>query len=531
MVFQQQHSQTLAALAEVACDLTRALTSSERFDRLLEALRRLVDSDAASLMRLADDVLNPVATIGLSPDVMGRTFDPGEHPRLEAILASRDPVVFAPDDPRPDPFDGLVADDWSAQSTVHFCMGCTLYDGDELLGVLTLDALEAGRIDRVDRTSMKAFASMAAAALRSAELIERLEHAAEHCGQVAQSLVEEELRRRGGGLLGQTEEMVRVRREIEVVAPTDLAVLVTGETGTGKEIVARSLHARSTRSKEPLVYVNCAALPESIAESELFGHVRGAFTGAARDRMGKFELAHKATLFLDEVGELPLAIQTKLLRALQFGEVQRVGSDRHQIVDVRIIAATNRHLLAEIESGRFRDDLFHRLNAYPIHVPALRDRKDDVLMLAGHLLDRARIRLGLGRIRMTPEAQRRLVRYDWPGNVRELDHTLMRAALRSSGGRRGEEVAIGPADLADLAVTDRRVGEEPRPLETLSPTLAFAGPEDDPELTLAERVKAFKRRVIQDTVHSTDGNWSKASRQLGVDRGNLYKTAQRLDLV
>lgn len=522
----EQHSPTLLAMNEIACDLTRALSSSERYGRLLETVRRLVDSDAASLMRMGKGVLHPVAAIGLSPDVLGRTFAPKDHPRLEAILSSPEPVIFPADDPRPDPFDGLVAHDWTANSTVHSCMGCTLYDGSDLIGVLTLDALEAGRFDDLDRTSMKAFASLAAAALRTAELIDRLENTAEHCGQVARSLVTDALRRRGGGLLGQTEVMVRVRREIEVVAPSDLTVLITGETGTGKEIVARSLHSRSNRRDQPLVYVNCAALPESIAESELFGHVRGAFTGASRDRKGKFELAHNATLFLDEVAELPVAIQTKLLRALQFGEIQRVGSDRHRIVDVRIIAATNRILETEIVSGKFRDDLFHRLNGYPIHVPPLRERQDDVLLLTGHLLDRARLRLGLGRIRMTPDAQQRLLRYDWPGNVRELEHTLLRAALRASGGRRKEVVTIEPTDLLTQPQMERQPGGE-----SGSPHGPVSDPHDDANLNLAERVISFKRRVIEDTVRDTGGNWAQAARRLGVDRGNLYRTAQRLGLI
>jgi anaerobic nitric oxide reductase transcription regulator len=201
--------------------------------------------------------------------------------------------------------------------------------------------------------------------------------------------------------------MRRVCEEVELAACSDLAVLITGETGTGKEVVARAIHVRSTRADRPLIYVNCAALPESVAESELFGHVRGAFTGAFENRAGKFEVADRGTLFLDEIGELPLSIQAKLLRTLQTGEIQRVATDSVLRVDVRIIAATNRDLPTEIENGRFRPDLFHRLSVFPIHVPPLRDRRDDILLLAGFFLDEARIRLGLrAALRALPRSDR-----------------------------------------------------------------------------------------------------------------------------
>ncbi len=318
--------------------------------------------------------------------------------------------------------------------------------------------------------------------------------------------------------------MDRIRREVELVASTDLPVLISGETGTGKELVARFLHAHSRRRNEPLVYVNCAALPESIAESELFGHVRGAFTGANRDRKGKFELAHNATLFLDEVGELSPTVQTKLLRAIQFGEVQRVGSDEHLVVDVRVIAATNCNVLAEVAAGRLRRDLYHRLNAYPIHMPALRDRREDIALIASYLLDRAERRLGLRSTRLAPAAMTSLKHRDWPGNIRELDHVLTRAALRASEGRTGQDVVISEAELEAspwVGLVDGEAGVRPS-FSAFSP--------DNSALTLQERVDAFKRHVIEDTLRQTHGCWAEAARRLGVDRGNLHHTAQRLGL-
>ncbi len=217
--------------------------------------------------------------------------------------------------------------------------------------------------------------------------------------------------------------------------------------------------------------MNCAALPESIAESELFGHVAGAFTGAVRDRAGKFEVADGGSLFLDEVGELPLSLQPKLLRALQQGEIQRIGSDRLHRVDVRIIAATNRDLLAEVERGRFRADLYHRLAVYPIRVPALRERRDDIALLATHFADSTRRRLGLGPLRLGEEVRERLAAADWPGNVRELENVVSRAVLRAAAGKPpGAPIVVGLAhvDVAPGAVREeaaRRRRRRPRPAD------------------------------------------------------------------
>jgi len=221
-----------------------------------------------------------------------------------------------------------------------------------------------------------------------------------------------------------------VLKELRVVASADLPVLLLGETGVGKELFARELHILSQRSDKPLIYVNCAALPESLAESELFGHVKGAFSGATSDRSGRFEVAHGGTLFLDEVGELPLSIQAKLLRVLQNGEIQRLGSDKYRKVDVRLIAATNRNLRQQVSNETFRADLYHRLSVYPLPIPPLLERGDDVSILAGHFLELNRARLGLRALRLSPEAELAIQQYQWPGNVRELEHVISRAAIK-----------------------------------------------------------------------------------------------------
>ncbi len=230
-------------------------------------------------------------------------------------------------------------------------------------------------------------------------------------------------------IVGSSDAIRSVLDAIEAVAPTETNVVVTGETGTGKELVARAVHALSRRSGKPLIKVNCAAIPRDLFESEFFGHTRGAFTGAVADRAGRFQLADGSTLFLDEVGEIPHEMQSKLLRVLQEGEYERLGEARTNKIDVRVIAATNRNLKNEIEAGRFRQDLFYRLNVFPIEVPPLRHRREDIPLLAARYLDRLCRKLNRPVWKLTPEEVRKLQAFDWPGNVRELENVLERALI------------------------------------------------------------------------------------------------------
>ncbi|MEH3119659.1 MAG: sigma 54-interacting transcriptional regulator [Methylorubrum populi] len=237
------------------------------------------------------------------------------------------------------------------------------------------------------------------------------------------------------GIIGRSPAAEAVLRQIDLVAGTDATVLVTGESGTGKELIARAIHEASRRRTRPLIRVNCAAIPRDLFESEFFGHARGAFTGALRDRIGRFELADGGTLFLDEVGEIPLDLQGKLLRVLQERQFERVGEERTRAVDVRLIAATNRDLKEEVRRGRFREDLYFRLNVFPIASAPLRERREDVPLIAQHVLRSAARRLNRSDLRLTEADARRLARYDWPGNVRELENVIERAAILAERGR------------------------------------------------------------------------------------------------
>jgi anaerobic nitric oxide reductase transcription regulator len=307
------------------------------------------------------------------------------------------------------------------------------------------------------------------------------------------------------------------------VGGSDLTVLITGETGVGKELVAQAIHAASKRADQPLISLNCAALPDTLVESELFGHVRGAFTGATSDRRGKFELADGGTLFLDEVGELSLTVQAKLLRVLQSGQLQRLGSDKEHQVDVRLIAATNRDLAEEVRNGRYRADFYHRLSVYPLLVPALRDRGRDVLLLSGFFLEQNRSRMGLNSLRLSSDAQAALLAYDWPGNVRELEHLIGRSALKALGRCpvRPKILSLSAQDL-DLPQAAEATSE---PSFTHSATAVEQVVGD-----LREAVDDFQRRLIGASLERHQHNWASAARELGLDRANLGRMARRLGL-
>lgn len=312
-------------------------------------------------------------------------------------------------------------------------------------------------------------------------------------------------------ILGRSQAIKDMLQIISTVAPTEATVLITGESGTGKELVARALHEGSARADKPLVTVNCAVLAENLLESELFGHEKGSFTGADRRREGRFMQADGGTLFLDEIGEMPLPLQAKLLRALQQGEVQRVGSDAPINVDVRVLAATNRDLRREAAEKRFREDLYFRLNVISIEVPSLCRRSEDIPLLAAHFLQRFAERNRKTIKGFAPQALDSMLHYSWPGNVRELENAVERAVILCNGDLiTGREL---PANVVDAS-----------PAET-----ADAVPEGDISLA-GLSLDTVERRAIEETLRQTGDNKSEAARRLGITRATLHNKLRKYGL-
>jgi DNA-binding NtrC family response regulator len=308
------------------------------------------------------------------------------------------------------------------------------------------------------------------------------------------------------GLIGRAPAMLELYKEIARVAPTRSTVLIIGESGTGKELVARSIHQHSARTSRPFVPVNCGALTETLLEAELFGHVRGAFTGAVADRKGLWEEAEGGTLFLDEVGETSPAMQVKLLRALQEGEIRRVGATRPVRVDARVVAATNRDLEKEVAAGRFREDLYYRLNVFTLRPPPLRERRSDIPLLAERFLRGSRENVGHS-LRFLEETVKVLVAYDWPGNVRELESAVEYAALRA----RGDEVA--PEDLPPKLQSEEARAAARSPLAALYDDLPL--------------LDELERRYLLHVLKVVGGNRTRAAEVMGIDRRTLYRMAER----
>ncbi len=370
-------------------------------------------------------------------------------------------------------------------------MGAPLVAQGEVIGVLYVGNDQVKQLFRRPQLDLLSiFASQASLILQNALLLAALREDNEK--------LEGELRdKRFGEIIGACASMREVFRKLEKVAATDIGVLVTGETGTGKELVAAEIHRRSHRAKGPFVTINCGAIPENLIESELFGHVKGAFTGAVMQRSGKFHLADKGTIFLDEIGELPLKLQVKLLRVLQERVVMRVGSAKPEKVDIRVVAATNRHLEQMVRDGTFREDLYYRLNVVNLWLPPLRERGDDVLILAKMLLSKYATELNSGVRGFSPAAIAAIKRYPWPGNIRQLQNRIKKALVLC------ENKLLAPDDL-DLGIT-----------------------EDVGIVPLEKAKEDFQRRYVLDVLERNNGNRTQTARDLGVDPRTIFRYLER----
>jgi transcriptional regulator with GAF, ATPase, and Fis domain len=472
-------------LTEITSGLVRDL------DAAMARVWLLRDADATAYLEL-------VASAGLSTRLDGtRSRVPVGSLKIGEIASTRARVCTneLESDPR------FVDKSWIRENALTSFCGYPLVFGDELLGVVAIFARR--ELTEAELDELGIFAAQASVAIKNALLFAEVSELSRRLEAENAYLREEQRDRRPAGIVGHSASIARVIHEMERVAPTMSTVLLRGETGTGKELFARAIHEKSARKTGPLVEVNCAAISPSLIESELFGHERGAFTGAVQRRLGRFELAQGGTLFLDEIGELSLEAQAKLLRALQEHEIDRVGGTRSIQLDVRIVAATNRDLEALVRENRFRADLFYRLAVFPIVVPPLRERREDIPDLVAVLLRSLTARRVSHVEAVDEDALAYLQAYDWPGNVRELQNVLERAAVLARG------TTIGIADLPELQ----------------SRATAALEPSHEPNAaTLKERVDAHERSLVAEALARANGNQSEAARQLGTSRATLqYK--------
>ncbi len=423
--------------------------------------------------------------------------------KIGEIAATRAAVCI--DDLAGDP---RIADKgWVAREGLASFAGYPLEFRGEGLGVLGVFARH--RLTEAEVERLGIFSAQASVAIKNARLFEEVSHLSRRLEAENADLKEEQRSTAPAILLGSSAALSRALREVQRVAPTNASVLLQGETGTGKELLARAIHEQSPRAARPLVKVNCAAIAPTLLESELFGHEKGAFTGAFARRVGRFELAQGGTLFLDEVGELPLEAQAKLLRVLQERELERVGGTSSVSIDIRIVSATNRDLAAAVREKRFRPDLFYRLSVFPIQVPALRERREDIPLLALAFVRAMGTGLGRALEGVDEDAMRLLCAYPWPGNVRELQNVIERASILARGP------SITAADLPDLGA----LPEDPSVDSSSVDVQAGASGG-----SLRQRVDAYERELLMDALRLADGNQSEAARRLGMNRATLqYK--------
>jgi transcriptional regulator with GAF, ATPase, and Fis domain len=503
----------LTSLAGLTCTLGASLAITEHFDQLAEALRPYLDFDLMGITLLGSG-RRALELVGGAENGSAPARIPLDHLSFaakveagETVLVHDALVVFHSDRPG-----DRALSEYGARAQ----LAVPLLICEHVEGVLFFGKRRPHWYDSADAEIATAIAAQLVVALQHQRLAEEQSHRARLEGrarQLEQRLValRQALDSQYGfdRILGQDPAFREALAQAAKVAATETTVLLTGESGTGKEVVARAIHHGSPRADGPYVAINCAALPDTLVDSELFGHERGAFTGADKQKPGRFELAAGGTLFLDEVGELPPAVQAKLLRVLQEHEFQRVGGTATLRADVRLIAATNQDLEDAVASGIFREDLFYRLNVFRVHLPPLRDRGDDVMLLAHHFVREIGARLGRGEPGLSRDAEELLRSYPWPGNIRELENAVERALILAEGslltpGHLGlREMHAGHTETPDL-----RAPEKPAP----------------------EALADLEKRAVLAALEHTGGNKTRAASVLGITRTQLRTRLKRFGL-
>ena len=460
---------------------------TELLDALMDAVIEITNADKGFLVLLEGDTIDVKIARNLNRENIADAVSQLSDSIIAKVVRSRKPVIVS-DAMRDDEF-GSAKSVMQLKVTSVICV--PLLDRGRLLGLIYVgnDSIRALFQQDTFRI-LTVFSSQASLIVANALLLNEL--------RVDNKRLADRLEQyRFGEIVGTSPPMQQVFRKVEKIAATDISVLITGETGTGKELIAREIHHRSPRASKPFITINCGAIPENLLESELFGHVKGAFTGAVANKLGKFQAADAGTLFLDEIGEMPIELQVKILRALQERVVYRVGDTRPETCDIRILAATNRELEKEIANGRFREDLYYRLNVVNVELPPLRQRGEDVLVIARYLLSRYSREYDVKVKGLSPNAAVAIRKHAWPGNIRELENRIKKAIVLC------ESSVIGPDDLG------------------------LTGDVLPQILTLAEAKDKFQRDYINEVLALNNGNRTKTARDLGVDPRTVFRHLEK----
>jgi transcriptional regulator with GAF, ATPase, and Fis domain len=520
---EQRRLRRLQSLDALGPALATSLDVKDVFDRLADAVRPAIDFDVMGICLFSSSgrELERLAEVDSAPTAAPApwrmdldSFSFADKIRADETILVSDAVTEL--DPRL-PGDRLMLD-----SGGRAALGVPLLRGGVVGGALYFGKRRPYWFDASDVEIARSVAAGVVVALQHQRLADeqrRLALAEQRARRLEERLesLRESMGERYGfdRIVGRSPALREALSLAAKVAPTETTVLITGESGTGKEVVARAIHAASGRADGPFLAVNCAALPEALLESELFGHERGAFTGADRQKPGRFELAASGTLFLDEIGELSLAVQAKLLRVLQEREFQRVGGTATLRTDVRLIAATNRDLKHAVATGRVREDLFYRLNVFTVHLPPLRERGDDVLLLADHFVRTLGMRMGKGEPGLSRDAREALLRHAWPGNIRELQNAVERALIVSDGGL----ITVSQLGIAPRPERQTVLGDSPA-----APGSPALSPPDGASLA------DWERKIVAEALARARGNKSRAAKALGLSRAQLYTRLRRLGL-
>jgi transcriptional regulator with GAF, ATPase, and Fis domain len=475
-------------LYEFSDQLMHVRDLTELLDTLMDAVIQITNADKGFLILAEGETLDIKVARNLNRENIADAITQLSDSIIAKVVRSRKPVIIS---------DAMHDDEFAAaKSVMHLKVSSVicvpLLDRGRLLGLIYVgnDSIRDLFQDQTLRV-LTVFASQAALIVANALLLNELRHDNKRLSDRLEQY-------RFGEIVGTSSPLMQqVFRKVEKIAPTDISVLITGETGTGKELIAREIHNRSPRAQKPFVTINCGAIPENLLESELFGHVKGAFTGAVANKQGKFQAADGGTLFLDEIGEMPIELQVKILRALQERVVFRVGDTRPETCDIRILAATNRDLEKEIANGRFREDLYYRLNVVNVELPPLRVRGDDVLVIARYLLSRYAREYDAKVKGFSPNAAVAIRKHNWPGNIRELENRIKKAIVLC------ESTVIGPDDLG------------------------LSGDVLPQILTLAEAKDRFQREYINEVLALNNGNRTKTARDLGVDPRTVFRHLEK----